>query len=405
MSKSQTTLRLAVAVALALGASISTQLFAQQPNVTVQGRVAIYTAPAAEKVANTSAIGEAQAMPLPTVDMPPVDMLEEILRQPSLDAQGAPSFSPGSRGTGVLSPVKLPPESDAAPDDGGVASQEYGTSNHPFTTARVDTASPAATTPARPNHVSMTYPYRAAGKLYFRDGTSSFVCSASLIKRGLVVTAAHCVASFGNRRFYTNFQYVPARYNTLAPYGIWNGEQAYVMTSYLNGTETCAVRGVVCPNDVAVIRIAPQSAAFPGNATGWFGYGTNGYGFTPGNLALINQLGYPVSHDSGLIMHRTDSQGFVSATNSNNTIWGSRQTGGSSGGPELVNLGIRGVLNATTAPLGSEANSNTVVGVTSWGYTNPAVKQMGASPFTTANIGTLVTAACVSGGVTRPACQ
>ncbi len=403
MSKSQTRLRLAVAVALALGVSISTQLFAQQPNVTIKGGITIYTAPAAEKGTNTSAIGEAQAMPLPSVDIPPVDMLEEILRQPSLDSQGAPTVSPGSRGTGLLSPVKLPPESSAASDDGGVASQEYGTSNHPFTTARVDTASPAGTTPVRPNHVSMTYPYRAAGKLYFKDGASSFVCSASLIRRGLVVTAAHCVASFGNRRYYTNFQYVPARYNTLAPYGIWNGEAAYVMTSYFNGTETCAVQGVVCPNDVAVIRIAPQSGAFPGTATGWFGYGTNGYGFTPGNLALINQLGYPVSHDSGLIMQRTDSQGFVSASNSNNTIWGSRQTGGSSGGPELVNLGIRSALNST-APLGSEANSNTVVGVTSWGYTNPAVKQQGASPFTTGNIGALVPAACVSGGVTRPAC-
>lgn len=404
MPINQAVSRLAVAVVLALSASMSAQVFAQQPNVTIKGNVAVYTAPASEKVTNTSAIGEAQAMPLPSVDMPPVEMLQELLLQPNLDAQGTPTVSPGARGTGELSPIKLPPESNLTSDDDGVASQEYGTSNHPFTTARVDTASPAATTPVRPNHVSMTYPYRAAGKLYFRDGTSSFVCSASLIKRGLVVTAAHCVASFGNNRFFTNFQYVPARYNSLAPYGIWNGEAAYVMASYLNGTETCAQRGVICPNDVAVIRIAPQSGAFPGNATGWFGYGTNGYGFTPTNLALINQLGYPVSHDSGLIMHRTDSQGFVSASLSNNTIWGSRQTGGSSGGPELVNLGIRGVLNSTTAPLGSEALSNTVVGVTSWGYTNPAVKQQGASPFRSTNIGVLVPAACVSGGVTRPAC-
>ena len=339
---------LAVAIAMACGGSIATAAFAQEPNVKVQGAVTIYTAPAAEKAVNVSNIGEAQAMPLPSIDLPPIDRMEDASQQPSVVWPGAPRFSPGSTGTGVQTPVTLPPESNAGSgDDGGISSQEYGTQNHPFTTARVDTAS-VGITPASPNHVSKSYPYRAAGKLYFSDGGTSYVCSASLIKRGLLVTAAHCVSAFGANRFYTSFQYVPARYNTIAPYGVWTSEAAYVLTSYFNGTDPCTVSGVVCRDDVAVIRIAPQSAAFPGTATGWFGYAANGYGFTPGNLALINQLGYPVSHDSGLMMHRTDSQGFVDTTMSNNTVWGSRQTGGSSGGPELVNLGIRGVLNATT---------------------------------------------------------
>jgi len=74
--------------------------------------------------------------------------------------------------------------------------------------------------------------------------------------------------------------------------------------------------------------------------------------------------------------------------------------GGSSGGPWLENFGIRPTLTGTgngTAPL-----SNVVVGVTSWGYTNNAVKQQGASPFTSNNIVSLVNSACGS----RPAaCQ
>jgi len=94
-------------------------------------------------------------------------------------------------------------------------------------------------------------------------------------------------------------------------------------------------------------------------------------------------------------MQRTDSTGFVSSTNSNNTVWGSRQTGGSSGGPELVNLGTKAVLSGGVS-FGTYNTSNIVVGVTSWGYTDQAVKQQGASPFLSTNITTLVNQACAS---------
>ncbi len=389
----------AVTIAI-LGSSVASEAFALQPNVTLKGGNAIYAVPAAERRApNLASIGDAQAMPLPTVDESPIDLMGEALRQPDSAPMGKPIYSPGAPGTGLLIPMQVPLEQDAVTSElfleegSGVAPQEFGTGGVPYTTSRVDTVG---------NNVSKTYPYSAAGKLYFKDGAGNYVCSASLIKRGVIVTAAHCVSEFGENRFYTNFQFVPAKYNTLAPFGVWTAEQVLIKTSYFNGTDPCAVRGIVCANDVAVIRLAPQSGTFPGTRTGWFGYGAAGYGFTPNNLALINQLGYPVSHDSGNIMQRTDSQGVVTPSNSNNTVWGSRQTGGSSGGPELVNLGFQGVL---TTPLGSEAARNIVVGATSWGYTSPDVKLQGASPFTANNIVSLVNSACLVSGTTRAACK
>jgi hypothetical protein len=39
---------------------------------------------------------------------------------------------------------------------------------------------------------------------------------------------------------------------------------------------------------------------------------------------------------------------------------------------------------------------NVVVGVTSWGYIDTAVKEQGASPFLITNIQALVTAACTA---------
>jgi hypothetical protein len=98
-------------------------------------------------------------------------------------------------------------------------------------------------------------------------------------------------------------------------------------------------------------------------------------------------------------MERNDSQGYTQgytyAAFSNNTIIGSLMTGGSSGGPWVVNLGLTPAVASPTT-FGSAASHNIVVGVTSWGYTNtsPGPKQQGAAPFTSGNIVVLVNTVC-----------
>lgn len=346
---------------------------------------------------NAAAIDYANAIPMPLPQSPIAPMDDS--RNISSQSLGTPGFAPGAVGTGQQTPVRLPIENGSVfSSDDDISSQEFGTSNHPFTTNRVDMTG-AGTNNTASNGVSLRYPYRATGKLYFKKGTSTYVCSASLIKRGIIVTAAHCVANYGKKQFYSGWQFVPARYDSLAPYGVWTVNGAWVMSSYLNGTDVCAPgsTGVVCRNDIAVLRVSPKTTAptYPGNATGWYGYGWNGYGFNPSNYALFSQLGYPGALDSGLKMQRTDSQAFVSASMAGNSVWGSLQTGGSSGGPELVNLGIAPVLSGGIS-FGTEPGRNTVVGVTSWGYTNQAIKQQGASPFLSTNIVPLVSAACAA---------
>jgi V8-like Glu-specific endopeptidase len=297
---------------------------------------------------------------------------------------GAPGFEPGARGNSRMTVFEMP-MGDVDPvqdyiDDSVRTPQEYGVSGHPFTTSRVD---------VRRNNPSRDYPFSPSGKLYFRIGEDSYVCSASLIKRGIVVTAAHCVTDYGTEQFFSDWEFVPAQFREAAPYGKWRIESLAVNASYVRGTDECAVEGVVCENDVAVLVVEPQDGNLPGTATGWYGYGWNGWGFTREGLTLINQLGYPVNLDSGLIMQRTDSQGYVDETSCFNTIWGSRQGPGSSGGPNLVNLGISGSFTNNWM-----IDFNIVVGVTSWGYTDSFVKQQGSSPFTSRNIKALVDIAC-----------
>ena len=139
----------------------------------------------------------------------------------------------------------------------------------------------------------------------------------------------------------------------------------------------------------------PQNGKYPGSSTGWYGYGWNGYSYFPWQTlsqAEITQLGYPVALDGGLRMERTDSLGYAAGTLSNNTVIGSLMTGGSSGGPWLVNFGIDPSLSGISH--GSMAVKDAVVGVTSWGYIDTTIKEMGAAPFTSGNIVVLVNYTC-----------
>lgn len=88
-------------------------------------------------------------------------------------------------------------------------------------------------------------------------------------------------------------------------------------------------------------------------------------------------------------MERTDSQGFTDPSSLNNTVIGSSQTYGSSGGPWLVNFGAGPKLPAGM-PHGQAAVRNVVVGVTSNGPADDAVKQDLSSPFTSDNIEVLL---------------
>lgn len=343
----------------------------------------------------------AKPMPLPKTFSRPSGSLSVMGGAAADLAPKKSRVIPGGMGDGKETPIQL--FMDKAGGQGAAMlldtpryGYEYSDELLPFSTSRVDIQK---VKPAHPTQLSKSYPYSAAGKLFFKVDGDAYVCSASLIKPGLVVTAAHCVAGFGENRFYTNFEFIPAYHNGTAPYGKWKAESVVVFSSYLDGTASC-IDGVVCDNDIAVMRMKPAGKTYPGNKAGWYGIGVDGYSYSDGHVQ-ITQLGYPVSHDKGKLMQRTDSVGIVEHDMLDNTYIGSRQTGGSSGGPWLVNFGQIASLDQGI-DVGYDALPNVVVGVTSWGWVDAnTYKAQGASPFTSDNILPLVNAFCPEGDTSK----
>lgn len=267
-----------------------------------------------------------------------------------------------------------------------------------YSTARVanSTVNTSATAAAQPVG---GMPYVATGKLLIATTTPGVFngwCSASLVGKGVLVTAAHCVHNYGLGQpgFYKSLRFIPAQNSSTTnagPYGFWDAQTWWIPTVYLNGTDTCSVRGIVCNNDVAVVLLKKNSAGrypFAVPQINRYGYGWNGYGFrAEGSSGIrrgqITQLGYPGGLDNGRLMQRNDSQaqylGTGTGSSPRNLVFGSRMDGGSSGGPQLVNFGTRPA--ATGAPVGANAAINIVQSTTSWGYTSSSIKIQGSSTF------------------------
>ena len=260
----------------------------------------------------------------------------------------------------------------------------FGDFGIPYTTARVQEGN-RSTEASDANRLSTTYPYRAVGTLTYTDGGVSFFCSASVIARSIILTAAHCVQDLGDGdNFFTDFRFRPGHYGAseataeqISPYGTWSAFLVARAESWGDGTDVGD--GSARENDLALLAMQQLDGRFIGDVVGWFNYSWNNYSFVSspktGDLltAAVTTLGYPGLLDLGRIMQRVDGPTYTTTINDAPQLWqGSNFTGGASGGPWVVNFAGR---NAELS--GDAANGNapimTIVGVTSWGAPDPNV--------------------------------
>jgi len=389
--------------------------------------------------------------PLKIVDRMPVlssAEMQRLMRSTSIKPPvGQPGFLPGAR----------PMQSNNIKTTG---SRNWGGFFMPHTTATVAGNKLAGSSASIDAQAPSIDPYNMTGKLYmlFPDGSGG-TCTASLIGKGLLVTAAHCLATYGGGTSSkaTKVFFVPSAFragtawtlaglNASGPYGAWESLSYTLPTCYVAGNCSQQANGVVGSNDVAVVQLKKNSSGqFPWQkGIGYYGYGWNGMGFvsntdllkTSGiNWTSLTQLGYPSglgtsTATTGNSMIRTDAPAlsYYGSTNYLGTkvhLWGTQQNPGSSGGPNIVNFGRKPSLTLTgiNPPTpGLWAYENIVVGATSFG--NFVMQRGGSSMFgqTTnfpnarygtygaGNIGSLVqkecgTAAGQGAGNTNGACR
>lgn len=237
------------------------------------------------------------------------------------------------------------------------------------------------------------YPWRTAGKLFFTfDGQSWFSCTASLIGRGHIVTAGHCLHEGGNGAagWYQQAYFVPAYDSAQAinrqRFGRCNITYATTTWGWYNDGaigEGYDVAVAAC-GTLYEARFNRYNGTVPGGRLGWMGFCyancTLGYHF-------LTQLGYPGNYYSGGQM--TTSQ-HVSLTAIEGPLgyqgpdyhYGTGMRGGSSGGPHVQNIGF---IEDNSTDLGERTSRNIVYAVTSWGYIAHNWKLQGASPLSGPN--------------------
>jgi V8-like Glu-specific endopeptidase len=186
-----------------------------------------------------------------------------------------------------------------------------------------------------------TYPYCTIGKLFFKQGTGSYVASAAAIGKNGIWTAGHCVHS-GNGQpsgWSTNLVFVPGYKDGAAPCGQFTLRQLFCRTKwYQHGNPGGLFE------DMGAAIMNPLNGRMLSQVVGWLGFAWN----FPRNQVWTS-LGYPAAPPfNGQRMFQDTApyanDGSVPGSPAPIGI-GCSMTGGCSGGPWPLGLGSTNYVN------------------------------------------------------------
>lgn len=219
-------------------------------------------------------------------------------------------------------------------------------------------------------------PLAATGKVFFTFGSSTYVCSGSVVTddktdRSIVLTAGHCVYNQATSQFATNWIFIPAYDSKPSgscsdpvnpfPYGCWTARSLMVHSDFSSQT---SFNSTATQSDWAFAVIGPNSSGAQLDTTvGSFAF--NESGFTSAAQPAYS-FGYPAASPyAGADLIYCNGNTITDPNNANAT-WGlaCNMTGGASGGPWM-------------SAFSTSTNSGALSSVNSYKYSTDTSKMYG----------------------------
>jgi len=172
------------------------------------------------------------------------------------------------------------------------------------------------------------HPWRTIGKVFFSSGPYNYVCSGSSVGGRAVLTAGHCVSN-GGGGWYSNWRFAPRYMNGSSPDGIWSASFLSTFTAWHTTANLCRDVGFAITNNQGGLKLSQK--------VGYLGFAWN-----YSQYQNFNMFGYPAAYPwNGQYMVHTQASTAQLASPNGCTPYvkgiGTTQTGGTSGGPWLLN--------------------------------------------------------------------